>query len=265
MLSLKNLRKYGHSPYLVAVIHGGPGAAGEMAPVARELSSICGILESLQTATSIEGQTRELQAVLKEHGQLPVTLIGHSWGAWLSLIFAAHYPAYVKKLILVGCGPFEEKYASGIMETRLSRLSDEERQKAYALMMALNDPGVRDKNGAFTQFGKLMSKADSFDLLPDPGDEGGLKFREYIYRNVWKEAEWMRRSGELLRLAGQVRSPVVAIHGDYDPHPAEGVEKPLSQNIKDFRFILLKDCGHEPWKERAARDRFYEVIKEELA
>jgi len=32
---MKNLRKYGKAPFSIAAIHGGPGAPGEMAPVAR--------------------------------------------------------------------------------------------------------------------------------------------------------------------------------------------------------------------------------------
>jgi hypothetical protein len=36
---MKNLRKYGKAPFSLAVIHGGPGAPGEMATVARELES----------------------------------------------------------------------------------------------------------------------------------------------------------------------------------------------------------------------------------
>ncbi|HOT01736.1 MAG TPA: alpha/beta hydrolase [Acidobacteriota bacterium] len=35
---MENLRTYGRPPYRVAVIHGGPGAPGCMAPVARELA-----------------------------------------------------------------------------------------------------------------------------------------------------------------------------------------------------------------------------------
>ena len=34
--NMKNLRKYGKPPFNVAVIHGGPGVPGEMAPVARD-------------------------------------------------------------------------------------------------------------------------------------------------------------------------------------------------------------------------------------
>jgi len=44
-----------------AIIHGGPGAPGSMATVARELASDWGILEPLQTVTSLEGQMQELR------------------------------------------------------------------------------------------------------------------------------------------------------------------------------------------------------------
>jgi pimeloyl-ACP methyl ester carboxylesterase len=56
----------------------------------------------------------------------------------------------------------------------------------------------------------------------------------------------------------------VAIHGDYDPHPAEGVREPLSKVLKDFRFILLEHCGHLPWIEREAREGFFELVRGEL-
>ena len=57
---------------------------------------------------------------------------------------------------------------------------------------------------------------------------------------------------------------IIAIHGDHDPQPAEGVQRPLSRIIKDFRFILLEKCGHKPWVERSARDRFYTILKSEI-
>ncbi len=105
-----NIRKYGNPPFSVAVIHGGPGAPGEMAPVARELSSRWGVLEPLQTQASIDGQIEELKTVLEQNANLPVTLIGWSWGSFLSYIFASKYPSYVKKLILVSSGPFDATY-----------------------------------------------------------------------------------------------------------------------------------------------------------
>jgi pimeloyl-ACP methyl ester carboxylesterase len=82
--------------------------------VARELGAGRGILEPLQTAHSLQSQVEELKGLLQECADLPVTLIGFSWGAWLSFILAARYPTMVKRLVLVGSGPFQEKYAPRI-------------------------------------------------------------------------------------------------------------------------------------------------------
>jgi pimeloyl-ACP methyl ester carboxylesterase len=260
---MNNFRLYGNKPYRVAVIHGGPGAPGEMAPVARELSSAYGVVEPLQTAMTVTGQVEELRKVLEENAALPAVLIGHSWGAWLSFILAAEHPSFVSKLILVSSAPFEDKYAAAITNTRMSRLTEKERTEVLAITMALNSPESPDKNRALSRFGELISKADAFDPLL-PGNEV-IWCRYDIYESVWPEAAEMRRSGRLLEFGKRIKCPVVAIHGDYDPHPAEGVKEPLSGVLPDFRFVLLERCGHTPWNERSARDDFYGVLKKEIA
>jgi len=254
-----NLRKYGDPPFAVAAVHGGPGAPGEMSTVARELSSVAGVLEPLLTAASVNGQVEELRAVLEENGRLPLTLIGFSWGAWLSVIFTARYPTYVNKLILLSSGPFEEEYAANIMKTRLQRLRKGERREAKALYEAIISSTL--SRDSLTRFGQLISKADSYDLLPDESQSSPAD--PEVYRSVWDEASKLRNSGHLLEIVGRIKCPVVAIHGDYDPHPADGVKHPLSRAIRDFRFILLQKCGHHPWRERNARDMFYCILNAE--
>ena len=161
---MKNLRTYGKAPFNVAVIHGGPGAGGEMAPVARELASGRGVMEPIQTGTSLDGQVEELRTVLEENGDIPLTLIGFSWGAWLSFIVAAKYPAIVKKLILIGSGGFEEKYAVRTQETRLNRLSENERTEFKSLIRILGDPAEAGKDESLARLGELVSKVDAYDL-----------------------------------------------------------------------------------------------------
>lgn len=260
---VKNLRKYGRSPYSVAVIHGGPGAPGEMAPVARELSSTYGILEPLQTGDTLQGQVEELQALLMEHGSLPLVLIGHSWGAVLSFLVAAGNPPLVRKLILVSSAVFEEEYAAGIMETRLSRLLPEEQAAMERLLRELDNPAGNATNRAFTELGALLARADCYDPIPDIRSE--VIERQYrVYDRVWRNAQGMRSRGDLLRIGERIACPVVAIHGDYDPHPSEGVRIPLSRVLSDFRFLLLGRCGHYPWREKHARDSFYATLRSEL-
>jgi len=259
---MNNLRKYGDEPFAIAVIHGGPGAAEEMKPVAEELSKNFGILEPLQTAISLEGQVQELKLVLEQNGDLPVILIGYSWGAWLAYILAAKYPEIVKKLIIVGSGPFEANYTEHMMVTRLNRLNDHEKQEAQFLLKELNEH-KSDNQDLLEKFGKLISKADSYKSTPN--SDVKVEVQQNIYQGVWPEASELRKSGELLKLGEKIKCPVVAIHGDYDPHPAKGVQEPLSRVIKDFRFILLKNCGHKPWIEQEAEDEFYRILKKEIA
>ena len=257
-----NLRKHGSAPYSMVVVHGGPGAPGEIAPVARELATDSGVLEPLQDADTLEGEVEELKRVLEENADLPVTLIGYSWGAWLICLVAVRRPSFVKKLILISSGPFEEKYAQNIMKTRLHRLAEPERVEVAALMEKLSDPTAEDKDTTMARMGELISKADAYDLLPHKDEVLRVDYR--IFENVWNDAERLRSSGKLLQIAGQIQCPVIAIHGDYDPHPAEGVRIPLSNMLKDFRFVLLKKCGHTPWIERQARADFFRILKREM-
>ncbi len=74
----------------------------------------------------------------------------------------------------------------------------------------------------------------------------------------------LRKSGDLLDLGKMIACPVIAVHGSYDPHPAEDVRTSLAAVVKDFEFVLLKNCGHYPWIERDAKTKFYEIVREAL-
>ncbi|EKD72043.1 MAG: hypothetical protein ACD_46C00025G0008 [uncultured bacterium] len=259
---MSNCRIYGKSPYKVALLHGGPGGAGTLKELAQMLSTECGILEPLQTKDSLAGQIEELKKTLEQHADLPVTLIGHSWGAMLGFIFTATYPKFVNKLIMVGSGLFDPKYAKNIMETRISRLSEDKQIQLKKLEAIFNeDNDVSDE--LFYQFGKLMEKVDSFDAIK-LSDYEIMKGQYHIYKSVWPEAAKMRETSELLALGKKIKCPVVAIHGDYDPHPYQGVKEPLAKVISNFTFILLDKCGHEPWIERHAKDQFMNLINTHL-
>lgn len=259
---MSSVRKWGPGPYVVAVIHGGPGAPGEVAPVARELSAITGILEPFQAATTLDGQVQELRSVLLEHGTIPVTLVGFSWGAYLSFLLAARYPALVKKLVLISSPPFEEQYATSVTQTRMTRLKKQDQAKAQALLAQLADPATPDKNALLAKLGILLAHADTYD--PAHVMEEGFHCQYDVFRGVWDEASELRRKQILIQMAKAITCPVVAIHGDWDPHPAEGVNDPLTRELKDFRFILLDKCGHRPWIERNAAENFYKTLVAEI-
>jgi len=263
-MAVTNLRVHGAAPFRVAVVHGGPGAAGEMAPVARRLSRSVGVLEPLQTARSVAEQLKELADVLSKHAAIPAVLVGYSWGAWLSLLLSAQYPELARKVCLVSCAPLTEAGAAQLQTHRLDRLDDAEKAEYEAAMAALGDTGALDSDRLLEKLGRLASKADAYAPIEEEARRSEVLVDGEIYRAVWKEASAMRRSGELLRGARMARCPVVAIHGDSDPSPAAGVAEPLSAALSEFRLIVLARCGHTPWLERHAKENFYRVLLAEI-
>jgi pimeloyl-ACP methyl ester carboxylesterase len=231
-----------------------------MAPVARELSGYIGAIEPIQTATSLDGQVDELARTLEAHATTPAVLVGHSWGAWLSLIAAARRPQVAAKIILVSAGPFDSQYVEDLHRTRLARLSTAEAEEWESAVAALSrESSNRDE--LLARLGELTQRTDDYDTEPDPhADSDQVAVSGDIYTSVWSRAAEMRETGELLQLAEAVQCPVVAIHGDYDPHPSEGVREPLSRTLPDFELVLLKRCGHTPWLERQAKQAFYRAL-----
>jgi pimeloyl-ACP methyl ester carboxylesterase len=157
---MRNARFYGKAPFGVAILHGGPGAPGEVAPVARELSRDIGVIEPMQKADSIDGQVEELRSLLNKRARLPVDLVGHSWGAWLGFIFTARHPGLVRKLVMIGSGPFEQRYAARISETRRGRMDEDDRSEMSSVLKHLEHPAARESEGLLRRLGELSGKTD---------------------------------------------------------------------------------------------------------
>jgi len=64
-----------------------------------------------------------------------------------------------------------------------------------------------------------------------------------VYEKIWKEAQELRRCGSLMRCLEKILCSITAFHGEWDPHPKEGVFDPLTHLIRDFKGIILKKCG----------------------
>lgn len=260
---MEKFKMYGQKPFSIALIHGGPGAPGGMKSLAEELSKKYSIIEPYQSCNSIDGQVEELKEILTSHAALPVVLIGHSWGAWLSYLFASKYPQMVSKIILIGCGAFESKYLSKMNSTRSNALTNDENQRVSELFEILNDPNASFRKEALQEFGSLMAKSDAYS--PISLENETLDFQPDVFGKCMNELTHIRNTGALLDIGKTITCPVLAIHGMQDPHPHEGVEEPLRKTISNFKFVLLENCGHTPWNEEYAKDQFYKVLYDELS
>jgi pimeloyl-ACP methyl ester carboxylesterase len=259
-----NIRKYGKPPFEVAVLHGGPGAPGYMAPVARELSRTMGVLEPLQSKDSLEGQIEELKGQLGEHADTPVILIGSSWGSVLALFLAARHKELVEKLILVGSAVFDAENSSRVEGIRLSRLSDEKRRRHEQIMYEMQSKSLEERSALMKEWGEILDDTDCYDPLTK--DLEVIEVQYDIFAKVWPDFVMLRDTpGYLKKEFSKIDVPTMVMHGDYDPHPIEGIRPFLESCIEDIRFHILPKCGHYPWIERKARDQFFEILHNEVA
>lgn len=256
------IRTYGRAPYRIAVIHGGPGAQGSMAKVAQTLSKRTGVVEPMQSRLDVASLIEELRSQLARSCAKPVILIGHAWGAWLSLLYAAAYPDDVSQVVLVGCVPLDSMYAAQIMETRRKRMTQGEWVLFNGLLFRLDRVEPESRNWLMEQLDGLLDKTDHYDLeKTDEDRQGSIPVNGDMYLAVWPQAEAMCESGELLRRIKGIRCPVYVIHGEHDPRPVEGVTVPLHANNIRFKRHVLPECGHVPFRERHAAKPFYEILE----
>lgn len=249
------VRFYGNAPYRICLVHGGPGAIGSLKGFAKELSerSDKGVVEAIQSKYSIPELIEELHTQIQDNLSEGVTLIGHSWGAWLVILYAERYPEGIGSIVLVGCPPLEDKYVGEISSRRFGNLTEENR----VILQRLIDQNATAED--FRRMPMILEKSDNYSLINLPDDSADSADNR-MYNMVWKEAAQLRTEGILLDAFTKVKANLYLIQGAIDPHPFEGVIEPLKEIGRPCESYLLEKCGHSPYLEKYAREEFYHII-----
>lgn len=230
------------------VLHGGPGAIGSARSLAKEL----GAVEVLNYEKSIQGQLGEInEAVQAMKIEAPI-IVGHSWGAWMAAIYASEFSA--KKVILIGCGAFDEKYLSGMQARRKGKLTREEEKQVDEYFLQLNRGELRE----ISEFNRLMEKMDAYEAT---GHDELDAFDFEGHGMLMDELRPLRKSGALLKMVKMTECEIVVLHGLNDPHPLEGITEPFDKAGIDYTIHTFAKCGHTPWQERYAKEDFFRVLK----
>lgn len=258
--SLPGVRRYGSPPRRLVVIHGGPGAPGMVGDLARELSADgTGVLEPLQAASSVDGQVHELAETLRAEGDGSYLAVGSSWGAMLAVLTAQRHADLFARLVLVGSAPFAPTGGTTTAATRRARMSDALRAELVELEASIAGPDPQRATSAFARSADLLLGVDHLDPIVDHLDV--ITHQLEVFEAVWGEVARRRAAGTLLDASLPLACPVLVLHGDHDPHPLAGVVEPLRAITDDLTVRVLERCGHLPWLERGARERFLALLR----
>jgi pimeloyl-ACP methyl ester carboxylesterase len=242
-------------------LHGGPAAAGHMAPVARQLANSFRVFEPFQRGSGRERLTvathvADLRDVIDLHAQgCRPALIGASWGAMLALAYAAAHPSSTGPLILVGCGTFDSIARAALQNTVAARMTDAIRAQLLATEQLDQDKGF--KAGA-----EAMVPIYSVDLLSPPHEEDLVDAR--AHHETWEDMLRLQTDGTYPEAFAAIKVPVLMMHGTYDPHPGRLILQSLKPYLPQLEHRELEHCGHYPWLEKAAADTFFSTAREWL-
>jgi len=263
------VRTYGTSGPWVVVVHGGPGAAGYMAPVARGLADRFRVLEPFQRPSGGEPLTvarhvQDLHELIVDRcedqlaaGQ-PPAIVGSSWGAMLTLAYAAEYPAAAGPLVLIGCGTFDTVARARFLELITDRMDDEARQ----LLDGLADE-VPDEDERMRAMDRLITPLYSHDLVAPVS--GARDYDCQAYQETWDDMIRLQDEGVYPAAFAAISSPVLMLHGAVDPHPGGMIRDSLAPLLPQLEYREWERCGHYPWLEREVRIEFFAALREWLS
>jgi len=246
----------------VVILSGGPGFDCDyMEPVAKELAKDhqAILVELRGTGRSIPAETinvtlllEDLEAI-RQHLTLDHwTVLGHSAGAVLAMVYAGRHPEKITSLILANSGPIRRASAGAEMDNLFMRLPREERdalaklpQEDFGQMLKILLPGYF--------YDRSNQSAVAPQLTPD-------KFHPETSALVG--ASIMGPEADHRPALANFSKPVLIIAGRQDPlDPAVQYEIHLA--LKNSTLTLIDRCGHFPWIEQP--DKFYPAVRHFLS
>ncbi len=257
------VREHGTGTKLVIALHGGPAAAGDVAPLARELGKRWHALEPLQRGSGgpvrVATHVEDLDDVIREHCRehRPV-LVGHSWGAMLALAYAADHPATPAGLALVGCGTFSTVTREEFRTRLDARLTPADRASLVYIEQTEPDPNRR-----LAAIGRLMTRVCGHDVEEGAAEVSAVDAA--AHDETWTDMLRLQREGVYPAAFAVIKVPVLMIHGTQDPHPGKLIRDELRRYIPHLEYRELPACGHSPWLERQARAHFFDTLQDWIA
>ncbi len=252
------LREYGSKGPIVVLVHGGPGAAGYLGPLARALADQFRVLEPFQRGSggellTVARHVEDLQELIQFRCQTSKpALAGHSWGAMLALAYAAQHPDCISSLALIGCGTFDPEARERLGEVLDRRINRQLRRRLAELHENVADPNQR-----LREQGRLLMHPYSHDLI---SDELEAECDAEAYFESWEDMLRLQENGVYPNAFDAIRAPVLMLHGSADPHPGPMIRDSLLPYLPHLEYREWERCGHYPWLERAVREEFLEAL-----
>jgi proline iminopeptidase len=205
-------------------------------------------------ANTLADQIDDLEALRAHLGFDRFELLGHSWGGYLSMAYAARHPDRVAHLILVDSAA--PKWSDIIFLFSQVFPEATERRAALAFSDEFGDKAAGDT--AMREYFSMLfyspEKRDAF-LAVMPADA----FHKEVNQTLNRDIARFDLNPEIRKF----RFPTLVITGRYDMNVAPLIAYRMHQAIPGSRFVVFERSGHMPFYEEP--DAFVRALEDFLA
>ena len=211
---------------------------------------------------NIGQHVEDLARLIEYLGVEKCSLLGHSHGGWISLLYAANYPDMLDKLILV-CAEMES--IDGFDVAQNAFLEKRKSTCEYAVLQMFE--------AASCQFSNLQSDFEFMDwfhtVMPlyahNPADLQ-YKFSTVSLTDFSVQAlHASHRSNALFPvgdLLSEIQVPTLVLNGSSDFLGLRLMAERFAQTLPKVQQEVISNAGHFPWMERASA--FFPMVKKFL-
>ncbi|HXB21939.1 MAG TPA: alpha/beta fold hydrolase [Candidatus Solibacter sp.] len=189
---------------------------------------------------TLKDQLDDLEALRAHLGAERIDLLGHSWGGFLAMAYAARYPQHISHLLIMDSAAPVFKDTIFLFNDVFPEAID--RQKAVTYADDLGDKAAGDASihEYLTMLFYSPEKRDAFvNNLPVS------VFKKEVNQAVVADVNRFDLNPEIRKF----RFPVLVITGRYDMNVAPLIAYKIHQAITGSRFVVFERSGHLPFYE----------------
>jgi proline iminopeptidase len=199
---------------------------------------------------NVDQFTKDLDNIRSKLHKERVIIIGHSWGGFLSMNYAIHYPDHVSSLVLMSPAAADHDgqkvFANELSKRMLTIQHKIKPLLTYGGLNHLSDVDVCELYRYVLSI-YLKNPLDVQKLTIDITKESAIGGAQVLYMML--QTSYGKAEGELMPYLKNISAPTLIIHGRQDLVPIDAVQR-INQAIKQSTMIELDDCGHFPHIEK---------------